>query len=55
MNYCIQTATPNGKYTTRLTTSNAAQAKTFYTGTVVHSGHRKRLVADGKVIAREVT
>ena len=55
MNYCIQTATPNGKYMTRLTTSNAAQAKTFYTGTVVHSGHRKRLVADGKVIAREVT
>ena len=55
MNYRIQTARANGKYTTRLATSNAAQAMTYYAGIMVHSGHRKRLVANGKVIAREVT
>ena len=55
MSYRIQTARPHAKYTTRLATSNSAQAMTYYAGIVVHSGYWKRLVANGEVIAREVT
>jgi hypothetical protein len=53
--YQVQVGKDESKYKTKLTTNNEAQAYHVYSGYNVHSGWKKRLLEDGKVIERMVT
>ena len=52
MPYKIQVGKCNGKYTTRMTTDNKAQAGIHYQGLNVGRGYKKRLLYGKKVLHR---
>lgn len=54
-NYQVQTSKtrdPKSSYENRLTTTHEGQAVRYFAGINVGYGYRKRLLLDGKVIAR---
>jgi hypothetical protein len=53
--YQIQLGQEHKAYRTMLITDNALQAERVYGGYNVHSGGRKRLLRDGRIVARVIT
>lgn len=48
----VQTGKGKGKYAPRYSFDNALEAWYWYRGLNTHSGHKKRLLHDGRVVAR---
>lgn len=53
--YAVQLGKDQGSYRTVLSTDNAAQASLYYRGYNVGRGYKKRLLENGKVVARVIT
>ena len=53
--YTVEIGWKRGKYETKLTTESLSFALLHYSGYNVHSGGKKRLKFNGKVIERTIT